>query len=257
MQQYDPYGTERPYIIEKPRLSARRSGRLLGAVVLVAVAAVIGVFAWRHFAGGGVTVKGRTFYAVYTSETAVESEAQSAAAAIKAAGGSGYVYNDGTYKIIAAVYPDAASADAVAERLSAEGTKAARLELEVPRLRLDVADEAARTRLAAAVYYTYGELYDSLYEISLGLDEHRLSESAAVRLMAQYREKAAEYAGYIAELSAADPADKTLSGLNGAYAAVTGALSAAQSAEEVKPSARVKYAIADILFTMRALPDRL
>lgn len=51
MQQYDPYGTERPYIIEKPRLSVRRSGRILGAVVLLAVAAVIGVFVWRHFAG--------------------------------------------------------------------------------------------------------------------------------------------------------------------------------------------------------------
>lgn len=78
-------------------------------------------------------MKGRTFYAVYTSETSVESEAQSAAAVMKAAGGSGYIYNDGTYKIVAAVYPDASSADTVAERLTGEGMQAARLELEVPR----------------------------------------------------------------------------------------------------------------------------
>lgn len=257
MQQYDPYGTERPYIIEKPRLSVRRSGRILGAVVLLAVAAVIGVFVWRHFAGSGITVKGRTFYAVYTSETSVESEAQSAAAVMKAAGGSGYIYNDGTYKIVAAVYPDASSADTVAERLTGEGMQAARLELEVPRMRLDFPDETVRARLGEAVYYTYGELYDLLYDMSVELDEQRLSESAAVRLIAQYREKAAEYAEYIAGLAEADPADKTLTGLKNAYAAVTGALSDIQSAEDVRPSARVKYAIADILVTMRALSGNL
>lgn len=62
------------------------------------------------------------------------------------------------------------------------------------------------------MYYTYGELYDRLYDMSVELDEQRLSESAAVRLIAQYREKAAEYAEYIAGLAEADPADKTLTG---------------------------------------------
>lgn len=101
------------------------------------------------------------------------------------------------------------------------------------------------------MYYTYGELYDRLYDMSVELDEQRLSESAAGAAHSAVPGKGRRsYAEYIAGLAEADPADKTLTGLKNAYAAVTGALSDIQSAEDVRPSARVKYAIADILVTM-------
>lgn len=257
MQQYDADGNEIPYIIEKKR-TPRRFGRIAGALILISAAVSIGIAVRILFFSGTVTIEGRKFFAVYTAETSVESEASAASESVRNGGGSGYVYNDGTFKVFAAIYPDEESASTVASRLTANGTNAGYMVLTVPEIKLKGYDDRTeRLRLAETVYYAYGELYDELYELSIELDEKRLSEAAAVKLTADYRESAAGRLDYVSERISVYTRDATLVKLRNAYIKVTEALSATSAADKTPPASRVKYAISEIVITMRSLAEEI
>ncbi|MDE6029626.1 MAG: hypothetical protein K2F90_04835 [Clostridiales bacterium] len=93
------------------RGGARRSAGILITVLLLLTAAICLLVVFLPRMGGGgksvgasTTVSGKTYYFLCTAET--EDKTQSLLHAKNAAdrGGAGYVYNDGKYRIIAAVY---------------------------------------------------------------------------------------------------------------------------------------------------------
>lgn len=251
MQLYETYASDRAYFIEKKR-SPHKRGRLICAVFLLSAAVVAGIVVYCKFFAAKYTVAGRSYYAVVTTETSLEGQAVEAAAAVKQAGGGGYVLNDGVYRVVAAVYPDNAAATAVADRLTAGSTQASVVTLTVEKMRFSAfGNRTKNAEPGAAVGYVVGELYDKLYELSLSLDEKKIAESVAVRLLSDYRETTAGYLDRIVALRGEFPEDKTLSRLQNTFIRITEALSAAASAEAVPPASRIKYAVCATIVYMR------
>lgn len=252
MQAYDPYGRERPYIIDKSR-PPRKKSRMLGVLLLLTTAVAAGIVVYCVLFKSTFTVKGRTFYAVITTVTETEAEAVAASDNVRKAGGSGYIVNDGTYRIVAAVYADSKAAETVAGRMNGASV----LTLDVKKMKFKGDDRAANARLAETVYYAYTELFDDLYALSIELDEKRTSESAAVRQLAGWHAEAADRLEYLDDLVQKTPEDAVLVRLKNAYVGVTNALSAAGSAADTPPSSRVKYAISETVALFSAFSATL
>lgn len=237
MQQFD---TETPFIIDKRK--KRKGGRIAAVLLLFFGAAAVGIVMFFSFGKSSFTVKGRTFYGVrlYISES--ESEAAGKSDAVKKAGGSGYVYNDGVYSVMAAVYPTENEAKTVAERNAGEV-----IVLEIPKLKWKLYEDTATSQTVSdCARYAFTGLYDALYKITIDLDGKALSESAAAFKTAALKNELLDVGERLDALLGRFPSDTNLLRLKNAYADAAVALENVNAAGEGMTS-KIKYAIAAVI----------
>ena len=92
------------------RGGARRAAGILISVLLLLTAAICLLVVFLPRAGGGksvgasATIGGKTYYFLCTAETEDRTQSLLHAKNAMDRGGAGYIYNDGKYRIIAAVY---------------------------------------------------------------------------------------------------------------------------------------------------------
>lgn len=163
------------YFVRRGRGGGRskRAAGLLVAVLLVLTAAIclLVVFLPR-LTKGSVAANafgGRTFYFLSTGSYSVRDTALVAARDTSARGGAGYLYNDGEYRIIAAVYSSEADARALAS--VNDGATYFGIEIALPA----DADEGS---IAAAKYLT-GEWFDAVGRTADELQRGNMTQAQA------------------------------------------------------------------------------
>ena len=130
-----PYYGDEPHIIQKRPQNRRgyrsnygkNRGRGLRVFLVLAVFAIIPVAATYAFlsktevvAGKTYRVKAETRYFLVTGTYDSIADANLAAAIVKERGGAGYIFNDGKFRIVAAVYKDKKTAETVAVKQKSE-----------------------------------------------------------------------------------------------------------------------------------------
>ena len=246
-----------PFIIEnkKSRKSARSGGRRGGLIVFLLLffgAIAVGIVVFFSFGKNTFTVKGRTLYAVRLFASEVEAEATERAAAVKAAGGSGYVYNDGTYSVLAAIYANEKDAQTVADRNAGQIVT-----LTLPKFKCKMYQDGATSQTVSdCARYAFTTLFDDLYKISVDLDAHVLSESAAAYQVADCKNALLDVGQSLDALLVRFPSDATLLKIKNAY------LDAAAFVEKVSEgdgslAARIKWAACAVTVRFKQLLDGL
>lgn len=96
-------------------------------------------------------------------------------------GAAGYVWYDGRYRALAAVYPSKEDAQRVRGRLADNASLETYLySIQLPPLRLRISGMKGQLDILQAAFLHAGDLIDSLYQISTELDQHTLNGAKAV-----------------------------------------------------------------------------
>lgn len=172
---------DHPYIISRrPRRSEkyrdpRRPKRAAGALIIVLLLLTAGICAlvWllpglTQTVGGSPSFDGKTFYFLATAKTDERVQALTAAQAASDRGGAGYIYNDGDYRIVAAVY----DRESDVKTLVSVNADSHYFALEYPKL--DCTDGERRV-----LEYLTGEWFSSVFAVVTELDRGNISDAAA------------------------------------------------------------------------------
>lgn len=166
------------YIVPKrPRPDGGGGGRrhrvaaALIAVLLILTAAIIALIVLLPYftkqKRDGGAFEGRTFYFLAAAKSDTPDKAYEDSVIITARGGAGYIYNDGSYRIIAAVYKRESDAAALSAVNSGSSYFAVYLA------------PAAKGGDTDALEYLCGEWSDILAEAAAALDRGNITAAAA------------------------------------------------------------------------------
>lgn len=176
------YSQNDAYIIErggrKKSRNKRRGGAgpagILIAVLLILTAAIclLVVFLPRvgnkNTAANATATPGKTYYFLCTSEAEDRMSAISSSQYAIERGGAGYIYNDGKYKIIAAVY----AKETDVKTLVSVNVNSFYFSLNLPGGEYNSGDKAV-------IDYLTGEWFDTLLTAATELDRGNITEAAA------------------------------------------------------------------------------
>lgn len=169
------------YIVSRRAAKRSYGGRRRGAVgVLVTVlllltagiCALVVILPRLDGAGGGEAsapaFSGKSYYMLATCETDGYAEAAVAAQDASARGGAGYIYNNGKYHVVAAVY----SREADAKTLASVNPDSHYFEVWLSPTALTDAE-------TAALEYLVGDWFDAVYTAATELDRGNATDAAA------------------------------------------------------------------------------
>ena len=191
-----------------------------------------------------ITVEKSTFYYVLSGSYETMQAALSASTALKAVGGAGYILNraDG-FLVAAAVYKSRADADSVANRLNDGGVEAEVFVCESPTLKIEIKKNEIEATEFASLFLYINEVFDTVYRLSIELDEIKVTESYAVVSLSAVQEK---LRGKSINLSAYSAYPESFS-LSGLYSAVSALFSNALNyTEGTKAGSNLKYLLCGI-----------
>ena len=157
------------------RRRPRRAAGVLIAVLLLLTAGIclLVVFLPRLSAvgaGGAVGFKGKTYYMLATAEVTDRTEALIAAQTAAERGGAGYIYNNGSYHIVAAAY----EREADAKTLVSVNANSHYFALALPAAECGAGDRRA-------LEYLTGEWFTTVDTAATELDRGNISDAAAER----------------------------------------------------------------------------
>lgn len=186
------HGTRRGSKSRKPK----RAAGVLIAVLLLLTAGIcfLVFFLPRLTATVSSTPKfgGKTFYMLATAQTDDRAQALLFASDARARGGAGFVYNDGSYRVVAAAY----EREADAKTLVSVNADSHYFALSVP------AADASENDVAFLEYLT-GEWFTVVYTAATELDRGNTTDAAAeyaaASACAQLRRKAMNASDFLAD----------------------------------------------------------
>lgn len=171
------------------RRRSRRGGRSAGILVtalllLTAVTCLLVVFLPRGKASTAVTaVSGKTYYFLCTAETEEKNAALVAAQSAAERGGAGYLYNDGKYKVVAAVY----ERESDAKTLVSVNADSFYFAYGLPK-----SDYASSDK--KVLDYLIGDWFNTVYTAATELERGNTTESAAEHAVMAACDKLTGYA---------------------------------------------------------------
>ena len=156
---------------------SRRAAGVLITVLLILTAAICALVALlprlSTVGAPAPDFDGKTFYMLAIGRATDREQAQTMAQYAVERGGAGYIYNDGEYKIVAAVYDK----ESDAKTLTSVNENSYYFELTVPKC--NIADADAR-----ALRYLTGEWYDAVQTAVTESQAERSVASACLKLKA-------------------------------------------------------------------------
>lgn len=178
------------------RRRPRRAAGVLIAVLLLLTAGICFLVFFLPRLTATVTsspkFEGKTFYMLATAQTDDRDQAILLASDASTRGGAGYVYNDGSYRIVAAVY----EREADAKTLVSVNADSHYFALSVP------AADVSENDIALLEYIT-GEWFTVVYTAATELDRGNTTDAAAeyavANACAQLRRKAANASDFLAD----------------------------------------------------------
>lgn len=174
-----------PYAKSKPKL---KRSEIITAVALMITGFVITVLLTSLLAQGlnighllgrlsKAEIKQNRYYAVQLGSYSSESQALAASQTIRQMGGAGYIVMDGSYRIIAAVYPEEEQAQSVmanAKQFSPE-----QYVIAIPEIALNFSDKKVK-EIVQKCLSQFDAIYKRLYEHSIKLDKGQTTEAAVL-----------------------------------------------------------------------------
>lgn len=255
-----PYYGDEPHIIQKRPQNRRgyrsnygkNRGRGLRVFLVLAVFAIIPVAATYAFlsktefvAGKTYRVKAETRYFLVTGTYDSIADANLAAAIVKERGGAGYIFNDGKFRIAAAVYKDKKTAETVAVKQKSE-TEIYPITIKETTLG---SDKAIAKSLAAALN-VYDEIFRDLTAVTEEYEKGNSTEGALALAATNAAEGMKNSAREIAET------DET--GLISEYlTASADTLIAVTTEESYTLPVRVRCALCSLVYERYALSSKL
>lgn len=193
---------DRAYIIDRSRRGKRKgrytvgiNGKRVAAFVafLCVCVATVTILLCLYYPPSAIVIKAKSYYAVIAAETSVKTEADSLSETIKKAGGGGFVINDGTFRIAAALYPSSADADKVIAKQADSRFSFYKYVLKFPRIKPAKPDGEELTKELYALYEYPDGLIKKLCSLSLESDGGGISDAAALieleKLTAEIKER--------------------------------------------------------------------
>ncbi len=158
-----------------PRSPRRRPSRAAGMLIVILLLLTAGICLLVLFmpkmserADGNVNFKGKTFHFLSVATATDRSEALMGAQNARERGGAGYVFNNGSYRIIAAVY----DRESDAKTLASVNDGADYFPVALPPLACSESDRLLLECIA-------GEFFTSVFTAATELDRGNISDSAA------------------------------------------------------------------------------
>ena len=157
----------------RSRGGAKRAAGILIAVLLLLTAAICLLVVFLPRMGGSASVGasatvGKTYYFLCTTETDERVSGLLSAQNTMERGGAGYLYNDGKYKIVAAVY----AKESDVKTLVTVNPNSFYFSLSIPSGNYSGGDKAT-------IDFLYGEWFDTLSTAATELDRGNITEAAA------------------------------------------------------------------------------
>lgn len=122
-----------------------------------------------------------TWYALQLGTFETEKAAQEAANQYIMRGAGGFVWHDGRYRTLAAVYPTREDAQSVRTRLAQQhGVDTYLFEIHLPAIQLRLSGMKGQTDLLEAAFIHASDLAAQLYALSIALDRQEISVSECV-----------------------------------------------------------------------------
>ena len=178
MKEYESgaYLVSRRYRNRKPeRYKSRRPRKAAGVLIAVLLLLTAGICVRVVFlpklsvpTSGAPSFKGKTYYLLATAKATDRAQASVAAQYAAERGGAGYIYNDGNYHIIAAVY----EREADAKTLASMNADSHYFALTIPPSACGAGDKRA-------LEYLTGEWFQTVSAAATELDRGNITESAA------------------------------------------------------------------------------
>ena len=255
-----PYYGDEPHIIQKRTKKSRDYGgrrgacrrRVLPVFLILLLCSVVPIAATYAFLSGTTEAAGRIYrvkaetrYFLVTGSYDVTGDARLAAAAVKEKGGAGYVINDGKFRVVAAVYRDKKTAEAVAAKQKNDNEI---YPVTIKETSLGENAEIAK-RLSAAL-----DICDSVFtDVTSVTEEYErgnLTDGALTLAVKNAAERLTEAARKI------NDADET--GLIVEYlTAMSGMLNDATTEDKYTLPVRVRYALCAIVYERYAMSLKL
>ncbi|MCH5163102.1 MAG: hypothetical protein J1G38_06390 [Clostridiales bacterium] len=165
------------YFISKKRRGPSGGRRGVGFLIVVLLLLTAGICILAVFfpfgseqASSEAETTAATFYFLATQECTDRQAASDGALSASSRGGAGYIYNDGSYKIIAAAYRKEGDAKALAE--VNDGAFYFKFELKFGSI---------ESKDRAAVKYLTGEWFDALFNAADSLERGNITDAEADR----------------------------------------------------------------------------
>ena len=164
--------------VDKKTKPKKQKGKTL-AILCMILCFCATLFLADYFSGGyiladfdarpTVTIEDNSYYCVQTGMYTDQKTAELYAQNVKARGGAGYVYYDGTYRVIASIYQSALQAKTVAEKMESTGVFSTVFSFSLsPTLDESLTQSDRDSLLEISNYADY--VYQRLYELSNQLD---------------------------------------------------------------------------------------
>lgn len=169
-----------PYVVRKSRkLRKIYYGRIIFCVFLLCGGLII-VSLMLAFDTSKIVIQPKSFY--YAGVGSFENAADAARLAnnIKVEGGSGYVYNNGVFRVSAAVFTKKSDCEIVVKRLNDKGTNATIYEFILEKKSIKVYEDKTVTNKVKDGINNIFQKFDELYEINNKLSTREFSESLAL-----------------------------------------------------------------------------
>jgi len=127
------------------------------------------------------------YYAVEVGSYSTVEEARAAGDVYRDRGAGGFVINDGSYRVIVAVYKNKEDADSIIEKLINDGLSGTIYEIKGAKVNFDKFGDIGPDLEAAALYCE--KMYGQLYDLSNRLDKLEITENdAKIEIQMLYEE---------------------------------------------------------------------
>lgn len=165
-----------------------------------------------------ITISGFTDYMIQLGAYDSENNAQTDASSIKSRGAAGYIVSADKYRLIAASYQSAESAQSVKSSLeNNDGIDSFVYEYTVPKLEFKITATQSQITKIESIFNKYIELKNNIGELAISLDKSEVDISKAKTKLEEYNNTVKEYVDDLSLLVEGNNDNKIVNGLNSLY----------------------------------------
>ncbi|MDR0426288.1 MAG: SPOR domain-containing protein [Clostridiales bacterium] len=219
-----------------------RVNKIAAAILAVSALVLTGAIGFALYTGKFMTIGAGRLYCAQFSIHESLAEAQKNAESLKAAGGAGYIVNDGGFRVVGGIYKSREEAQSVVDK---QAGGAVLYELHIAKVTRPVIDDKTVAAAVKTGFSLHIRLFDGLYPVMNDLDKGRQSESVLMAAITAAKSdievERQKLNGYYEETGRAE-----IAALCGFFDRASVSLTAAETGTTRTLSSRLKYALAEI-----------
>lgn len=248
-----------------PKTSKLKKSEIITAMILMVSGLLITIFLTILLAQGlnighlmgkinQANSKKTDYYAVQIGSYITESEAKNASNAIKELGGAGYIIVDGSYRIIAGVYPKEEQALTVIANTTQYASS--KYIISIPAISLNFSDKKIKQAVEESLS-KWDAIYKKLYEHSILLDKGQTTDVAVLQDIKLTYDSLKAYIDEYTQLTKDNSRMEHIRIKTAMLSMLTTLNSLINTVQKQKLSSEIKYAYTQILIEYRNLAKEI